>query len=116
MAAFPLLKTGAAAQYPLARSLRYTTQDVRFLDGSRQRFPLQGAALRRWHISLGLLDDRELAAVVDFVEQQESAPFSFIDPVTGETVSRCIVAGETFDSGVEGEMAGRARLVIQEIL
>ncbi|MES1257607.1 MAG: hypothetical protein ABUS51_04220 [Acidobacteriota bacterium] len=113
---FPTLKTGAAAQYPLERSVCFATQSVRFLDGSTQRYPLRGAGLRRWTVRLDLLDDQELAAVIDFVEQQGSGTFSFVDPVTGDTASQCIVAGETFDSIAESEMTGQARLVIQEIL
>ncbi len=34
MATFPVLKTGAAAQYPLDRGVRFSTQAVRFMDGS----------------------------------------------------------------------------------
>jgi hypothetical protein len=116
MPSFPILKTGAAAQYPLRRSVHFTTQAVRFLDGSTQRYPLSGAGLRSWTVKLDLLDDRELTAVIDFVEQQGSGAFSFVDPVTGETVGKCIVAGETFDSVVESEMTGQTRVVIQEIL
>ena len=116
MATFPTLKTGAAAQYPLDRSVRFQTQAVRFLDGSKQRYPLQGAGLRRWTVKLDLLDDRELAAVIDFVEQQGSGTFSFLDPVTGENVKKCILAGETFDSAVKNEMTGQASLVVQETL
>ena len=61
MANFPALKTGAVAQYPSDRTRRYSTQVLRFLDGSEQRFAGFGAPLKRWLIRLELLDDTELA-------------------------------------------------------
>ena len=73
MATFPVLKTGAVAQYPLERGVRFSTQAVRFMDGSRQRFRLYGPGLRRWTLKLDLLDEQELGAVISFVEQQTSA-------------------------------------------
>ena len=116
MPAFPTLRTGAVAQYPLDRAAGFRTQTVQFLDGSSQRFPLQGAALRRWVVSLDLLDDVELGAVIEFVEQVESACFSFTDPVTGDSIAKCILAGDTFEASLQNEMTGQARLIIQEIL
>lgn len=116
MPAFPALRTGAAAQYPLDRAVRFETDAVQFLDGSRQRYPLQGVALRRWVVSLTLLDEVELAEVIDFVEQLESDSFSFVDPVTGDTIAKCVLDGESFEASLENEMTGQARLLIQEIL
>ena len=57
MASFPVLKTGAVAQYPLARSTRYSTQSVQFLDGSQQTFKLYPLPLCRWSIQLNELDE-----------------------------------------------------------
>ncbi len=68
MATFPVLKTGAVAQYPLGFGVRYSTHAVRFLDGSQQKYALIGTGLRRWTISLDLLDEQELGAVIAFVE------------------------------------------------
>ena len=115
MASVPLLRTGAVAQYPLERTIRFRTQMVRFLDGSQQRYPLQGRVLRRWEIHLEFLDERELATLHDFMEQQAGAVFSFPDPVSGELVTRCIAAGDSLDSLVKNDMTGQASLVIQEI-
>jgi hypothetical protein len=80
---FPVLKTGAVAQYPLARSVRFSTQAVRFLDGSQQKFRLYGSGLRRWTVKLDQLDETELSALIDFVDAQGGATFSFTDPGSG---------------------------------
>jgi hypothetical protein len=115
MATFPLLKTGAVAQYPLDRGVRFSTQAVRFMDGSQQRFRLFGTALRRWTLKLDQLDEQELASVIAFVEQQGSAVFAFTDPVTGDTVTTCAISGEQFDAIMTSEMSGQTTVVIQEI-
>jgi hypothetical protein len=113
---FPVLKTGVAVQYPLGQSVRFQTQTVEFLDGSRQRYALQGKPLRNWTLKLALLDDRELRAVVDFVESVGSGSFLFTDPVSGDAGIRCILAGESFESVVTGEMTGQTTLIIRELV
>lgn len=115
MASFPTLKTGAVAQYPLQTTSRYASQTVQFLDGSRQRYRVQGPALRRWSIQLDNLDESELAAVFAFVEQGCLTSFAFTDPVTGQTAARCIVAGQKMNAGMKQEENGQAMLVIEEI-
>jgi len=115
MATFPVLKTGAVAQYPLACGVRFSTQAVRFMDGSQQKFRLIGAGLRRWTLKLDLLDEEELGAVIAFVEQQTSATFAFTDPVTGDNVAACIVSGEQFDATLNRDMSGQTTVVIKEI-
>lgn len=115
MAAFPVLKTGAVAQYPLGFGVRYATHAVRFLDGSQQKYALIGTGLRRWTISLDLLDEQELGAVIAFVEMQGSAVFAFTDPLTGNTAPNCVLSGERFDATVKRDMTGKATVVIEEI-
>lgn len=115
MMTFPALKTGAVAQYPFERGVRFSTQAVRFLDGSQQRFRLYGNGLRRWTIKLDLLDEQELGAVIAFVEAQGSAVFAFIDPVSGATSSNCVISGEQFDATMTGEMMGQTAVLIEEI-
>jgi phage-related protein len=114
-AAFPTLRTGAVAQYPLARTIRFQTTSVRFLDGSRQRYRIRSAGLRSWTVKLNLLDQQELAAVNAFVEQQGTATFAFTDPVSGDTVSPCILGTRSFDAGMTDEMNAEATIVIEEI-
>ena len=113
---FPVLKTGAATQYPLHRSTRFQTGAVQFLDGSRQRYRIFGAGHRRWNIQLDCLDDAELAALTAFLETQGTTPFAFTDPATGQTVPRCVIAQDRFVGGSRGEMLAGAQLVIEEIL
>jgi hypothetical protein len=116
MATFPVLRTGAVAQYPLGFGVRYATQAVRFLDGSQQKYAQMGTGLRRWTINLDLLDEEELGAVIAFVEQQGSAGFAFTDPLTGSTASNCVLAGEKFDATVNRDMTGKTTVVIEEIV
>src|SRR5580658_5393797 len=115
MATFPVLKTGAVAQYPLGRGVHFSTQAVRFMDGSQQKFRLIGTGLRRWTLKLELLDEEELGAVISFVEQQTSATFAFTDPVTGDNVATCIISGEQFDATLNRDMSGQTTVVIEEI-
>lgn len=115
MADFPTLKTGAPAQYPLDYGVRFSTQAVRFMDGSQQRFRLYGSGLRRWTLKLDLLDEQELGAVIAFVEQQGSAAFAFTDPATGAVASTCVISGDRLDVTMKGEMRGQTTVVIEEI-
>jgi hypothetical protein len=115
MATFPVLKTGAVAQYPLNRGVRFSTQAVRFMDGSQQKYRLIGNGLRQWTLKLDQLDEQELATVIAFVEQQGSAVFSFTDPTTGISVANCIISGEQFDATMNLEMNGQATVLIEEI-
>jgi hypothetical protein len=112
---FPTLRTGAVAQYPLDRSVRFQTQSVRFLDGSRQRFRLYGSGLRRWTIRLELLDETELAAVTAFMERQGTSVFAFTDPVTGDSVASCVISGPRFEAGMSDELKAGATVEIEEV-
>src|SRR5665213_2328045 len=107
MATFPVLKTGAVAKYPLGRGVRFSTQAVRFMDGSQQRFRLYGTGLRRWTLNLALLDEQELGAVIAFVEQQGSATFAFTDPVTGAVAPTCVIAGQQLEVTMKSEIGGQ---------
>ena len=66
MATFPILKTGAVAQYPARRRVEFQNQAVRFVNGSEQRYRDCTAPRRGWEIALELLDEGELAAVEEF--------------------------------------------------
>jgi hypothetical protein len=57
MATFPALRTGAVAQYPSERHMRFSTRVLEFVDGQEQRFREFSRGLRRWVIHLDLLDD-----------------------------------------------------------
>jgi hypothetical protein len=116
MATFPtLLKTGAVAQFPLARAIKFVTQSVRFLDGSCQTYSLGGTGLRRWDLQLDRLDEAELAAVAAFAEEIGTGTFSFTDPGTGETAPKCVISGWRLATSLAGDLDGAATLGIDEV-
>ena len=53
--------------------------------------------------------------MIAFVEQQGSAVFTFIDPLTGGNAAICVISGEQFDATMKREMSGQATVVIEEI-
>ena len=91
MANFPLLSTGAIAQYPLTRSTSFAAETILFLDGSGQRCPTRGKRLRWWTLSLSQLNEAELFELEQFFDsvQANFGAFTFIDPYTGESVPNC---------------------------
>lgn len=113
---FPLLKTGAVAQYPLATTEQFSTQIVRFLDGGEQRFADFGAPLRRWVIRLSLLDEAEMHLLQEFFREQmgESGEFSFTDPASGTVYASCSFEGGLLREQFDGEMSGQTELVVRE--
>src|SRR5580700_3249140 len=115
MATFPTLKTGAIAQYPLPVSTRFATQTVQFLNGTQQTFKLYPGCLRRWSLQLDALDEQELDLFVSFVEAQGGAPFSFTDPVSGQSINNCIISGDQAGAGMTQEIDGQAQFVIEEV-
>lgn len=93
MPTFPLLKTGAITQYPLLRMAVYRTRVHRFVDGSEQRYPLQGPAIKRWRVRLTELDESELGSLREFfsVIQGRFATFTFTDPTDGALYLNCFL-------------------------
>lgn len=117
MTPFPQLKTGAVAQYPLTRALRFQNQVLRFLDGSEQRYRDAGGARRRWAIRLDLLDEGEMAAIEAFFEANEGAfgSFTFTDPWDAEAYTHCRLEGDVLELAATGEMRGSTTVtVVQE--
>ena len=116
MGEFPRLKTSAIAQYPAEKAWIYSTQVVRFVDGSEQRFPEYGAALRRWVIRLDLLDEGELAAIDEFfqVEQGRFSSFSFTDPWTGTDHPNCTMEHDEAVLAYLASRRGQTELVVKE--
>jgi len=116
MASFPILKTGAIAQYPVSRRVEFQNQTVRFVNGGEQRYRDCGNARRRWEIGLNLLDDGELAAVEEFFLSMGGTfeTFTFVDPWDGVEYANCSLAGDVLEVAALGEMRGRATLVVVE--
>ncbi len=115
MATFPRLKSGAVAQYPLERQVQFSSQVLRFVDGTEQRFREFGSPLRKWVIRLERLDASELQALTNFFEELGPVvAFSFTDPIDGTVYPRCSIEGDTFTSTVLDEWNSKTELTIQE--
>jgi phage-related protein len=115
MAAFPLLKTGAVAQYPLRRRSTYATEVLQFIDGSEQRFRQYQAPVRSWTIRLDALDETEAAEIERFFESHGSnTTFSFTDPADGKTYPSCSVDQDEFERVMDVDMRTQVEIVIRE--
>lgn len=116
MANFPTLKTGVVAQYGSDRSRRYSTQVLRFLDGSEQRFPGYGTPLLQWVIRLDLLDESELENLEQFFENEggRAGTFSFTDPWDGTVYPNCSLASDDLTLQFQGVARGKTQVVVKE--
>ncbi len=114
MATFPKLKTGAVAQYPLARRAQFQNQIVRFLDGTDQRYRDSAGARLEWEIELSRLDDSEMAAVEEFFRANQGAfgRFEFIDPWDGQVYDNCSIADDVLQLATLAETGGNTRLTV----
>jgi phage-related protein len=113
---FPRLKTSAVVQYPAQRIVRFSTQVMRFLDGSEQRYREYGSPLRRWVIRLSALDEEEMEALEAFYlsEQGGYGTFSFVDPWDGEEYGNCSLESEDGVFDFTGFHDGRTELVVRQ--
>jgi phage-related protein len=116
MASFPALKTGAVAQYGSDRARQYSTNVLRFLDGSEQRFPGFGAPLLQWVIRLELLDESELENLELFFESVggRAGTFSFTDPWDGTVYSSCSFGGDVLTLEFDDVARGKTQLIVKE--
>ena len=91
MANFPVLSSGAITQYPAPVSSGMATQVIRFLDGSDQRYLMQGQTFRSWEIRLDLLNFTEVQQVEAFFMSQQGdyGLFSFPDPFSSADIPNC---------------------------
>jgi phage-related protein len=116
MSDFPSLKTGAVIQYPAEKETRFSSQVIRFVDGSEQRFRDFGASLRRWVIRLDSLDETELGAMRTFFRTQRGAAgtFSFTDPWDGTAYDKCTLETDEMVEELFDEGRSRTTLVVRE--
>jgi Conserved hypothetical protein 2217 (DUF2460) len=116
MATFPTLKTGAVMQYPATAKTRYSSQLLRFVDGSEQRYRDYPVALHAWVVRLDLLDEEEMQGLQDFfVEQQgQFGSFVFVDPKDNTTYSDCSLMIDDFDFTLNGERRSRTSMIVKE--
>lgn len=94
---FPLLNSGAVTQYPASQTTGQAVQVIRFVDGSDQRYLMQGITLRQWQIRLTLLTDDEIQQLEAFFAAQEGDYVSFVfpDPISGNSVPNCRFGNST---------------------
>jgi phage-related protein len=116
MANFPGLKTGAVAQYGSDRSRQFSTEVLRFIDGSEQRFPGYGSSLMRWVIRLDLLDESELEGLEQFFENEggRAGTFSFTDPWDGTVYANCSFESDDLALQFQGVARGKTQVVVKE--
>ena len=116
MATFPVLKTGAVAQYPATKSMRFQNQTIRFLDGSEQRYRDSEGPLHQWVIRLSELDEREMAAFEQFFQDNQGrlGSFAFTDPWDGTQYANCSLASDEMTLGSLAEMRGKTSLTVIE--
>ena len=116
MSNFPTLKTGAVTQYPAQKSIRFSTQVLKFVDGTEQRFAGYGSPLRRWIIQVNLLDEGEVNLMSEFFRLQSGASgsFSFTDPWDGSVYPSCSFENSEMRVSLSGENRLSTTLVICE--
>ncbi len=116
MLSFPILKTGAVAQYPASRSLIFQNVALRFVDGTEQRYRDSAGPLHRWEIMLDRLDEGEIAAIEEFFLGAEGsyADFSFADPWDQKSYPHCSIEADRLEVTAKLELWGVTTLAIVE--
>jgi hypothetical protein len=116
MLTFPILKTGAVAQYPMILSEAFGNEVLQFVGGDEQRFRSSPGSLRSWTIQLELLDETELAQVDAFFAAASGSfgVFDFPDPVSGTVISNCFVQSDNLTEDFIGEFRAGTVLVIHQ--
>lgn len=116
MITFPVLKSGAVAQYPAERTVAKTTWIGRFVDGSEQRFRNEATGLHKWVVRLSLLTETEMVAVREFVDNVSGRfeSFTFTDPWDGAVYANCSLGNDANTIEWLGENNGRTTLTIRE--
>ncbi len=113
---FPVLKTGALAQYPATRAARYDTEVIEFVDGGEQRYRKRARAVKRWVIRLDLLDETEMSELVKFFNsvQGRAGRFEFEDPWTGAVHEDCSLEIDDLMTELSGETRVATVLVLRD--
>jgi hypothetical protein len=113
MSTFPVLKTGASAQYPVTRSLVHATRVLQFLDGSEQRYRRYGKVQHTWVVRLSLLDEMELQQYENFfrIQRGKHGSFSFTDPWSGREYANCSMDTDTVD--LDSQDVGRGSITVR---
>jgi phage-related protein len=116
MSSFPVLSTGAVAQYPASRTFECATRVLVFVDGSEQRFRQTASPERRWTIRLEKLNDEEMAAIEAFLAGRQGSygSFAFTDPWDGTVYPDCSLETDEAPLNYRNLLRGGATLVVRE--
>jgi len=114
MAAFPVLKTRAVAQYPLTRTTAFQNQTLTFLDGTQQRYRDAAGLRARWEIRLSELDAGEMAAMEEFflANQGTFGSFAFTDPIDGTVYTNCSLRVDAIEVATAEEMREATKITV----
>ena len=115
MAAFPLLRTGAVAQYPSQKEIAFSTTVTRFVDGTEQRFRAAKGPAPRWLIRMSQVSAEEMAVLEEFFDSAQGCfgSFSFVDPWDGAEYPDCSLEEDDFTAKAASEWRWAARLIIR---
>ena len=113
---FPILKTGAVAQYPMECSVACPVRVLRCIDGKEKRFRTSAKPARHWTVRLDLLDELEAVQVEAFFEAQGGrlGVFEFVDPADGTTYPQCSLEEDDFRLRFTEENRASAVLIVKE--
>ena len=116
MSDFPVLKSGAVLQIPAVRSTTFSTDIVRFLDGTEQRFRDYAQPRHRWIVNLDRLDETEIQRIREFIRRQNGKVgiFSFTDPWDGTEYPHCSFEGTDITDTCGGPTRGRTSIIIRQ--
>lgn len=115
-ATFPILSSGAVAQYPLTVCFAQNTGVIRFLDGSDQRFLTQGRQFRIWRVQLEALNDSEMKQLEAFFDSQQGqySTFTFPDPISGADIPNCRIGVSELITDYKGVNTASASIWVVE--
>lgn len=99
MFTFPDAISRLVFQYPTKREVTFSTQVIRFLGGSEQRYPI-ASALRQWQAQPVLLPDKELRELESFfaLVGGSNTSFEFTDLWDGSVYPICYFKDDAFES------------------
>jgi hypothetical protein len=115
MVDFPQLRTGAVAQYPSQREIRFQTTVTRFIDGTEQRFRCAKGPAARWVVRLSQISAEEMALLEEFFESARGqfGSFRFTDPWDGTEYPDCSLETDDFFENAATEWRWATRLIIR---
>lgn len=114
---FPLLSSGAIAQYPSATSSVYRTRVMEFVGGNRQRYREIQGNVKRWIVHFDRLTPDELGRIEEFFREHLGIgrSFAFTDPWSSEEYDECCFEADDLQIDFHSITKCRAVLVIRTL-